>query len=351
MSELTFLSLLTFLLGVLLIWGFINLPKERWQMMAVVPLKKCANGQWLGLNLTYYGFFIATGQLFAVCLLLILLGSARISLAGTVVTTGILLAVCIPAARIVAILVEKKRHTFTVGGAAFVGILLAPWIVTLVELALNFNYFPCHLPNMPVLAAMAVAYTLGEGLGRLGCISFGCCYGKRLRDCHPVVQKVFAKWAIVFHGPTKKAVYENSLEGEPLVPIQAITCIIYCLTAVLASFFFLHGRYITAFLLSISVSQLWRIASETLRADFRGFSRISAYQKMGGLAVLYCYTVAYFSQPLHLASPVIGEGISLLWQPGIIIGLQLLWLIFFVYFGRSTVTTSRLSFQLIRENL
>lgn len=350
MPDVIFLSLLSCLLMLLLAWGFVNLPRERWQMLAVIPLKKQSEGQWLGLNLTYYGFFIATAQFCAVVLLLILLGAARISLVGTLAATAVLLAVCLPAARVIAILVEKKRHTFTVGGAAFVGILLAPWIVMLTGKALN-AFFLCNLPTSPVLAAMAIAYTLGEGLGRLGCISFGCCYGKRLCDCSPTLQRFFAKASFVFDGQTKKAIYEGNLAGEPLVPIQAVTCIIYCLTAIAGSALFLSGRFTAAFILSLCVSQVWRIFSETLRADFRGFSRISAYQKMGGLAVLYAILMAFFIPSPQLAVPSIGHGIGMLWQPGIIICLQLLWLIFFLVFGRSTVTTARLSFQLVREHL
>jgi hypothetical protein len=222
--------------------------------------------------------------------------------------------------------------------------------VLLAERCLN-AFFPCRLPLLPVLAAMAIAYTLGEGLGRLGCISFGCCYGKRLRDCSPLLQRLFAGISFVFDGPTKKAIYEGRLNGEPLIPIQAITCIFYCLTAIAGSFFFLSGFFTSAFVLCITVSQSWRILSETLRADFRGFSRISAYQKMGGLAVLYVLLLALFIPPSQLAAPVIGHGLRLLWQPGIIISLQVLWLIFFLVFGRSTVTTARLSFQLVREHL
>ena len=127
------------------------------------------------------------------------------------------------------------------------------------------------------------------------------------------------------------------LSGEPLIPIQAMTCIISCLTAVAGSYLFLSGWYTAAFLLSISVTQIWRILSETLRADFRGFSRISAYQKMGGLAVFYVLLVTLIVPSPQLAPPSIGQGLSLLWQPGIIIGLQILWLIFFLVFGRSTV--------------
>ena len=350
MPDLIFLLTMTCILGLLLAWGFKHLPGERWQMLAVIPKSKGRGEQWQGVNLTYYGFFLATGQVFAVVLLMILLGSAGISLAGTLLATALILGACIPASRIVAILVEKKRHTFTIGGASFVGILLAPWCVILAEKILN-TFSGCRLPMLPVLTAMAVAYTLGEGLGRLGCISFGCCYGKALRDCSPLMQRVFSRTAFIFQGPLKKAVYEGKAGDQPLIPIQAMTCILYCLTAIGGSLLFLRGCFTAAFLLSISVTQVWRILSETLRADFRGFSRISAYQKMGGLAVLYVLLIVTFLDAPQLAMPNIAQGIGLLWHPGIIIGLQAFWLITFAIFGRSTVTSSTLSFQLIREHL
>ena len=350
MPDMIFLVAMTCLLGLLLAWGFKHLPGERWQMLAVIPKSKDSDERWQGVNLTYYGFFLATGQIFAVVLLMILLGAAGVSLAGTLLATALILGVCIPASRIVAILVEGKRHTFTIGGASFVGILLAPWCVILAEKILN-TFSEYRLPMLPVLSAMAVAYTLGEGFGRLGCISFGCCYGKALRDCSPFMQRVFSRTAFIFQGPMKKAIYEGRTGDQPLIPIQAMTCILYCLTAISGSFLFLRGCFPAAFLLSISVTQVWRILSETLRADFRGFSKTSAYQKMGGLAVLYVFLIVPFLDTPQLATPVIAEGIGLLWHPGIIIGLQAFWLVTFAVFGRSTVTTSTLSFQLIREHL
>lgn len=349
MNDLIFLTGMIVLLGLLLAWGCIHLPGERWQMLAAIPLQKRDDGLWRGVNLTFYGFFIATSQFLALCLLLILLGAAGVSLTGGLVAIAMVLAVAIPAARIVAILVEKKRHTFTIGGASFVGMFIAPWAILLAERVTNL-VVPCWLPMLPVLTAMTIAYTLGEGLGRLGCISFGCCYGKPLRECPPFLQRLFARSAFIFQGATKKAVYEGQLAGEPLVPIQAITSILYCLTASVASFLFLRGHLLAALSLAITVSQLWRIFSETWRADFRGFDRISAYQKMSGAAVLYILIIALLI-PAPLAVPVVGLGLGLLWQPGLLLGLQLLWLLFFVIFGRSTVTRSTLSFQLVQESL
>ena len=351
MDNLIFLAALTIFLVLLLGWGFTHLPGERWQMLAAIPWRKREDGNWQGINLTYYGLFLASGQTLAVCLLLVLTGAAGISVRGSLLAIAALLTVCLPAARIVAILVEGKRHTFTVGGASFVGIVLAPWIVLLIDRQLG-RFTPGEtLPVLPAMAAMAVAYSLGEGFGRLGCISFGCCYGKPLKDCPPLLRKLFAERTFTFAGPTRKAVYAGGHAGEPLLPVQAITCSIYCLTAVAGSLLFLSGRYLAALCLAILVTQLWRIASEVMRDDFRGFTTISAYQKMGGLAALYTLAIAMLWPAAELPPPSVAESVVLFWHPGIILGLQLLWLVFFVYFGRSTVTSSALSFELIRDRL
>jgi prolipoprotein diacylglyceryltransferase len=350
MSDQLFLLVMSCMLGLLLAWGFRHLPGERWQMLAVIPKTKEAGERWLGTNLTYYGLFLATSQTLAILLLLILLGAAGVSLAGTLLATAVILGVCIPSSRIIAVLVEKKHHTFTVGGASFVGILLAPWCILLTGEVIN-RFFPCSLPMMPMMAAMAIAYTLGEGLGRLGCISFGCCYGKALRDCSPLMQRIFSPTALVFQGATKKAIYEGKLEGEPLVPVQALTCIISCLTAVAGSSLFLRGHFTVALALSIGISQIWRIVSEGMRADFRGFSKISAYQKMGGLSVLYVLSIILLFPDPQIAAPGIGQGLAVIWEPGIILGLQGFWLLAFMIFGRSTVTASTVSFTLIREHI
>ncbi len=349
MNDLLFLFGLGFILAHLLGWGFKHLPGERWQMLAVVPLKKEGDDHWQGSNLTYYGFFIATSQLIALTLLLILLGAMELSLPGAMLAILLILACCIPAARLIAILVEKKHHTFTIGGASFVGILLAPWAIQLSGALLNLG--DDGLPLIPVMAAMSIAYTLGEGLGRLGCISYGCCYGKQLKECNRMLQWLFGRISFIFYGSTKKVAYEAQLAGEKLIPIQAITCVLYTLGALIGSYLFLIGMFTAALIFTIAVTQLWRILSETLRADFRGFGNISVYQKMGMVGVLYILGVVFFGHAAPYVDPEIIDGIGVLWNPAIILGLQLLWLVFFITFGRSTVTTSTISFELIRKHI
>ncbi len=341
-----------FALGVILAWflkwGFTHLPGERWQMLAVVPRRK--DGQlWQGTNLTYYGFFIATGQLLAIILFISLLASMYASIYGGLLIVLAILSCCIPAARLIAMVVEKKRHTFTIGGASFLGILIAPWVVMGVESLLADQ--GSFLPIIPVLAAMSIAYTLGEGLGRLGCISFGCCYGKPLKDCHPLLQKFFARKNFIFHGATKKVAYEGRLLGERLIPIQAVTCVVYTGGALAGAFLFLFGCFTEALLLTVILTQLWRIFSETLRADFRGFGRISAYQKMGMISTLYMLVVTFCIPAPHYIEPEIVNGLDKLWNPALILTLQLVWAVSFLVFGRSTVTTASVSFDLVRKHI
>jgi hypothetical protein len=49
--------------------------------------------------------------------------------------------------------------------------------------------------------------------------------------------------------------------------------------------------------------------------------------------------------------PQIINGLAVLWDPSLILAMQLLWLIFFFVFGRSTVTTATVSFDLIRKHI
>jgi prolipoprotein diacylglyceryltransferase len=95
---------------------------------------------------------------------------------------------------------------------------------------------PADLPLMPVMAALATAYALGEGVGRLACISFGCCYGKPMDQVHPLLRRLFARHAFVFTGPTKKIAYADGLDGREIFPIQAVTATLYCAAALAGAY-------------------------------------------------------------------------------------------------------------------
>jgi prolipoprotein diacylglyceryltransferase len=339
-----FLSVSGLLFTLIIISGWRYLPGERFQMLASIPVRPDGKGRWQGMNLTWYGLLLASAAIIGMSYTLLLCLSASLALAPLLALLAAIIVLCVPSARWIARLVEKKEYTFTIGGAFFCGLVSTPLVILLVNACCSFLGFPT-LPMQIVLAALAIGYILGEGLGRLACISFGCCYGKPLHRCGKILSFLFAQTALVFSGPTKKAVYEGNLAGIKLIPIQGITSLIYTTTALVGCFLFLTGKYRSAFLLCLCVSQIWRVISEIFRSDFRGLGSISAYQKMGIIAVLYgsllCLVTPVPSQPL----PDILTGFKSLVNPLLIFSLQTIWCILFLYFGRSQVTGSTLEFE------
>src|SRR5690606_17646535 len=147
------------------------------------------------------------------------------------------------------------------------------------------TWFGISLPVLPMLAAMAIAYVIGEGVGRLACISFGCCYGKPVEDSPAVLRLLAQRYGEVLEGETKKIAFAGGMEGRSVIPIQAVTCSLYTLLAIGCAMLFFHQQFELAFGLALVGSQLWRLYSETLRADYRGGSKqISAYQVMALVA-------------------------------------------------------------------
>jgi len=333
-----------------LAWGFRVLPNERWQIIASVPRQLSANGDWHGINLTFYGLFSSAAQLVSVTLIFLLFGAVGITRAETVLLTLIILGVCVPGSRLVALMVEGKNATFSVGGAAFVGVLLAPWAILLSNLTLG-QWLGSQVPVVPALAAMSIAYAFGEGLGRLACISFGCCYGKPLREASPLLQRLFARWHFVFRGETKKIAYASNLAGEKVIPIQAITALLYTVTGLIGMWLYLHAAYPAAMLLTLAVTQLWRVFSENLRADWRGGGRISMYQVFALLSVVYGALLLYILPVEQLPVASLAYGLDTLWHPGLLLFLIALWVTTFIYYGRSLVTGSRLSLYVCHERI
>ena len=331
-------------IALLLAWAFKRLPDERWQMMAALPLRKYPDGTWSGVNLTWYGFFSATAYTAAVAVLIMLMGARGVPAAAIAALTAAVLAVCIPAASIIARIVERKRHVLTVGGAAFAGIIAIPPAVVALQALLGRSQ-GWNLQVLPVLAAVCTAYTLGEGLGRLACISFGCCYGMPLQRAPGWMQVLFSRCPFIFSGTTKKIAYAHGLDGTPVIPVQALTAVINCACCLAGCWLYLRGHVRIAFLLTVTITQLWRVTSEFLRADYRGGGAISAYQIMSAVGVAYGVVLALLPLELPACSIDIAAGMQLLWQPAGILGLQGLWFFMFLYTGCSMVTGSTLSFH------
>lgn len=350
MLNILFIMGFCIFLTVLFVWSFRNLPGSKGQFLAALPMDPDRDGQCSGRNLTYYGLLIAFGGMMGAALLIILLASISVNLRDAALLMILIFTLCVPSSRIIARLVEKKRNTFTVGGASFLGIVTTPPAIWLMNKYLGDRY-GVDLPLVATLAAFSIAYALGEGLGRLGCISFGCCYGKPLSDLDPLWRNRLSNWSMVFQGKTKKVSYAGGLEGERLVPVQSMSALALSASAVTGVFLFLNGLYVWAFLCCMVVSQVWRAFSETLRADYRGGGRISSYQYMAMLGLIISLAVIYFAPSAPLPEPDIIMGIQALWSPWVIIFLQAMGLIMFLYFGLSTVTESKLSFGVLKERV
>lgn len=325
------------LLFAFIAWGGRTLPAERWQMLASVPLTRNAEGLWQGLNLTWYGFLSALAYTLATAVAVVLLGSVGMGLSGLALMVAGMLGLCIPAAKIVARLVEGKPNTLSVGGAVFVGILIAPavaWgVVTLTGSG----------AVLPALAALAVAYAVGEGVGRMACLSFGCCYGRPVDAVPEPWRGMFRRWNIVFHGQTKKAAYAHDLCGRELVPVQLMTAYLSCASACLGMMFFAAGAFSWAMIAPLVATQVWRVLSEFFRADYRGEQKISAYQIMAAAGALYGLAPA-----LTLSAPGVAadltQGLAALWSVPVLLLLQGVFVLVFLYTGRSSVTGSQVRF-------
>jgi prolipoprotein diacylglyceryltransferase len=331
---------------VLFAWGFKHLPNARWQMLGAVPVTQKDVTTWQGINFTFYGVFNAFAYMLATALAIALFKSLDIAFLPLLALLTGVLGICMPASKYIAAIVEKKTHTFSVGGATFCGIIVTPWLV------MGINLFTDHpMPVIPVLSVVALAYAMGEGLGRLACISFGCCYGRPVTDLSKRFGSLFSRYAFVFQGKTKKISYAHHLDGQPVIPVQGMTASISCGCALIGMYLFLEGYYTAALILTILITQIWRFFSEFLRNDYRGEGAISAYQIMSLLGAGYVLALPLIFTGSAPPDPDIVEGLASLWSPGIILGLQALWIGSFIYTGKSSVTDSVIEFRVRKETI
>jgi hypothetical protein len=165
------------------------------------------------------------------------------------------------------------------------------------------------------------------------------------------LRPLFERFAVRFFGATKKIAYAGNLEGERVLPVQAMTALLYVTTGLLGCALFLSGQHTGAFVLTVTVTHLWRVLSEFLRADFRGTGRLTAYQWMGLAAIPYAMELAIVLPDEAIGTPLIGAGVAAVWTPGILLALQGLWLLIFFTTGRSAVTGAVVSFHVHHERI
>ena len=331
-------------------WAFRTLPAEKWQVIASRPVEKTGDGNWKGVNYTFYGFFIASAYIFATMTTFVLLGAMGVPVVATITMVIGISALCVPSSKLIANIIEKKKATFSVGGASFVGVIAAPLVVAITRATLG-TWMNFQVYTLSVLATIAIGYAFGEGLGRMACMSFGCCFGKPMEDVPEWIRKLFQGRAFVFTGKTKKISYAGGLEGREVMPIQAVTTTIYCGTGLFCTYLFLKGFHGAALFISIAVTQIWRILSEFLRADFRGGRKFTFYQYMCLGSLFIAAVLAWFLPVPPATSADLGAGLATLWNPAILLLLQVLWVIMFLFFGTSETTASEMNIHVVQEKI
>ena len=337
MIDAVFFLVLAFLVMLILGWGLLVLPREHMQILATLPRVRAGNGAWEGLNLTWYGVMQALGITLGLAVAIVLGRSLGVSPLFMFIYLPSLLLVSLVAARVVAGIVEKKRGTFTVGGAVFVGMLISLPVGWGLDAALG------TADTLPSLIAAALGYPLGEGIGRLACISFGCCYGKRVNDMGPRWQRVFGAIATIPRGRTRKAVYAGNCAGESLVPTQALSAVFLSLFAIAGIACFLFGHPRIGATMALVSTHAFRFLIEFLRADNRGTGAVSPYQWMSLFSIPVVIGIFVFpAKDLALAN--VEQGLLALRAPGVVLGLAGTALAVFLYLGRSRVTFAILRF-------
>lgn len=340
------LGILSAALALLFFFGFRHLPGERWQFIAALPYRKNRDGSWEARNLTWYGFFTALSMASAIALFTLIVRSANVPVSATAIFIITIILIAAPSSKLVAFIVEKRKGTITVGGAAFVGLMIAPLAAFGLE-----RFVPGAAgTHGPLLSGLVSAYAIGEGIGRLSCLSFGCCYGKPLNACGSITRSIFRYTPLVFRGKIKKVSYAGRMEGKELMPIQAITAVLYSMIAIISTFLALRGMFAAAFIMTSASTLLWRVISEYFRADYRGESRISAYQWMSLIGAIYAIILGLLLPFGGATQSDIIRGLKSLLDIRFVLLIQSAFICILFYMGISTVTHSTVSFELVRPD-
>lgn len=346
-----FIIILSFVLIFFMQIVFRKFTQEKYQFIAAVPIKKNGN-VWKGINFTFYGFITASSIVLGISIFYLLMLMQSYPGIMIILVVAPILIVGILSAKFLAILIEKKKSVFSVGAAVFVSFLISPFVVYFVNNYLG-SMLGIEIDFMYFMSAVSVSFLFGEGIGRLACISYGCCYGKPVGSLSPIWKRVFKKINFVFYGKTKKIAYASNYDEIPVVPIQAITSIVCNTIGVLGLYLLMNGYVFLSFLISSIWVFLWRFLSEFMRSDYRGgVKQVSLYQVFSLVSIVYAILIALISNHFFVINFKSYDLIVVLekfWSANTLVILQLVWFFCFVYFGKSNMTTSKIEFAVKEE--
>jgi Prolipoprotein diacylglyceryl transferase len=328
-------------------WGFRHLPGEGWQIALAVPARTPGidGTTWPAVNITFYGVISSVSYSIALLTYVFLAAAVGQPLLPALIFVASLLAVGIPASKLVAKWVEGLPG-HTIGGAVFavlVAVMPAMWLVQSVTTIFGGPEFQ----PIVLLAAASSAYALGEAIGRLACLSFGCCYGRPMQSCTSLQKALYSSFTETYRGRFKKIAYAGGLTDQPVIAVQAIASAVLFALFLVAVWMFWKGHFAIAIVVALGGSQLWRAYSEILRADFRGRDGFTLYQAMALFGAVLSVPFAWLYGDASVATKAsAAAGWRAVFQPELLIATQCLSIAILVYMGRSTVTSSRLELLL-----
>ncbi|KAJ7039344.1 Prolipo protein diacylglyceryl transferase-domain-containing protein [Mycena alexandri] len=139
-----------------------------------------------------------------------------------------------------------------------------------------------YVPDFSVFAAsFAIGFPLYETFSRIGCHTYGCCYGcpvesiPGLPSSHQshLLWRLFPYTAVTYNHPTDYAVTraEPKLLRQPLLPIQLISATLFFLLFVFVSLpLAAYTSPQLAGAVTLACHAAIRLVTETCRADYRG---------------------------------------------------------------------------------
>jgi phosphatidylglycerol:prolipoprotein diacylglycerol transferase len=107
------------------------------------------------------------------------------------------------------LLLEDPRRALAQTTFAFYGGVAATTIAVLCTVEVH------DIPVMPLLDSFALGLPLGHAIGRVGCLTYGCCHGR----------PTAASWSIRFTNPESKVVWYSKLADVRLHPTQLYECL------------------------------------------------------------------------------------------------------------------------------
>ncbi|KAF5373599.1 hypothetical protein D9758_000909 [Tetrapyrgos nigripes] len=151
-----------------------------------------------------------------------------------------------------------------------------------------------------VVPALCIGFPLYESISRLGCHTYGCCYGRIVRPgetSSSSLLKIFSPVTYVTYSAAAVR-HQPNLRGKPLYPIQKISSCLFFAQFVAILLLLAVGRLDkgTAGGISLTIHAIIRLWTEFYRNDFRGeIWGIVPLTATGQIALLQCFVGLFMS--------------------------------------------------------